>query len=90
MLNVVQSQAFVPDLKPLLPLRFTEERERESGNERLKKKEEEKKKKPVTNKRSIISPYERSIAPSLKKTTEGIKVTGSQGMEPKFSKVKIK
>lgn len=45
MLNVVQSQAFVPDLKPLLPLRFTEERERESGNERLKKKKKRKKKK---------------------------------------------
>lgn len=26
MLNVVQSQAFVPDLKPPLPLRFMEER----------------------------------------------------------------
>lgn len=71
MLNVVQSQAFVPDLKPLLPLRFTEERERESGNERLKKKKRKKKKKPVTNKRSIISPYERSIAPSLKKQQRG-------------------
>lgn len=71
MLNVVQSQAFVPDLKPLLPLRFTEEREREWKREAKKKKEEEKKKKPVTNKRSIISPYERSIAPSLKKQQRG-------------------
>lgn len=81
MLNVVQSPAFVPDLKTL-PLPFSQERHSEQVGEG----------KTATNKRRRRSSgfffLEREVAAALK-TAAGMKVAGKE-TRSKLWKVKIK